>query len=391
VDCGGTGYYDGNQLNALYTGLLGLPPFPQAGFSCGTASDPVGLELNVVADAADLVVSDAVRAVVPALAGVRCVSWEDDVLGGGFPTGYITLEFLTTVCAGAGDILVNHLKSVVTGGPFALLIDGAIPCGDYKKNTYGANNYNEEFCFVLDDTTVGAPIPADNWPKVTMADAVRWALNSGNCAAAVTVGTCSSFGGIPGGKGNKTNAMPLTNTPGFISEGFIQFNNRIYGGGHPKRITTVPPIIKAPGCPPHPDWIVYPVAYYLIHSAVPTLDQLGRSDAVYGNTPFCSGPCPNKGTQTAPQAPGPGFRAAFLGDEGCLNLLGCKGETTKGDCPVRMKNVFDDGTKNNWCVGGTPGIAGNTNIADARHPCQGCIEYDFPDGKSPFYEPVQSN
>jgi Ni,Fe-hydrogenase I small subunit len=51
-----------------------------------------------------------------------------------------------------------------------------------------------------------------------------------------------------------------------------------------------------------------------------------------------------------------------------------------------MKNVFDDGTKNNWCVGGPGG-----QIADARHPCQGCIEYDFPDGKSPFYEPVQSN
>ena len=72
------------------------------------------------------------------------------------------------------------------------------------------------------------------------------------------------------------------------------------------------------------------------------------------------------------------------GDEGCLKTLGCKGEVTFGDCPIRMKNVFDDGTANNWCVGG-PGGAGQGwwnpvyNIADARHPCQGCIQPGFPD------------
>lgn len=332
VDTGGTGYYDADLLNAL-TG---------AGFPLPTASDPIA-ELNVVNDVADLLVGDAVGTLVPAITP-RSLPWAP------FPNGYITLEWLTTVNAGAGDINVQHIKNIVNTGGFFLLLDGSIPTKD------------ERYCFVFDNevndglggTTI---IPSLPLGSITMADALRWMAPS--AAACISVGTCSSYGGIPAAKGNKTGAKGLAEFLG--DEG----------------IST--PVINVPGCPPHPDWIIYPVAYYLIHASFCALDGKGRPAATFGDGDkvFCK-QCANYETQGGPDA------AQFLGDDGCQATQGCKGVASYGDCPARMKNVFDDGTENNWCSAGSRG----SNIAQARHVCQGCIEPDFPDGKSPFYDPL---
>jgi hydrogenase small subunit len=176
----------------------------------------------------------------------------------------------------------------------------------------------------------------------------------------VSVGACASYGGIPGGQGNKTGASG-------VAEYFDSLG-----------ITT--PVINVPGCPPHPDWIVYPIAYFLVNGAFPTLDAKGRPAAVFSGAtdgePFCYD-CPNKPTQGTENA------AQELGEAGCLGGLGCKGPYTFGDCPVRQKNTADDGTKMNWCVGaqgpGAPSGHVGDGIGEARHPCQGCIEPDFPD------------
>jgi Ni,Fe-hydrogenase I small subunit len=74
----------------------------------------------------------------------------------------------------------------------------------------------------------------------------------------------------------------------------------------------------------------------------------------------------------------------YLGDEGCLLAKGCKGQYSFGDCPIRGKNTSDDGVSMNWCVGASgtnnvPGAPTVTHIGEGRHPCQGCIEPDFPD------------
>jgi hydrogenase small subunit len=141
-------------------------------------------------------------------------------------------------------------------------------------------------------------------------------------------------------------------------------------------------VINVPGCPPHPDWIVYPVAQILIHGlpsvlAPGWLDSKGRPAATFGALPNCV-KCANLPSMGAPWA-------AFLGDDGCQATQGCKGPITFGDCPARQKNVFDDGTVNNWCSAGSRG----PNIAQARHVCQSCIQPDFPDPPaSPFYEPA---
>jgi hydrogenase small subunit len=149
------------------------------------------------------------------------------------------------------------------------------------------------------------------------------------------------------------------------------------------------PVINVPGCPPHPDWTVYPVAYILAQStpssiAYPPMDQHGRPTAVYSGstgdsvTPFCYD-CPNADTRGTPQA------AQNLGEAGCLGGKGCKGPYTVGDCPIRGKNTTDDGFSMNWCIGASGQNSGGgpavSHIGEARHPCQGCIMPDFPDWK----------
>jgi hydrogenase small subunit len=353
VDQGGAGgYYDGDLLNLLDTLYNGAAnPVSQ-----GTPSDPVGTELNVVMDAADLLVGDAVSAVVPQLPALfPRAGWAP------FNAGYVTLELLHTVQAGAGDINVAHLASIVNSGNFVMLMDGSIPTTDPK------------YCLVFDNEPVqggGKIVPSLPAGSVTLSDALRWMLPQ--AIAAIAIGTCCAYGGIPAGKRNKTGAISL---PDFAAN---------------EGIAT--PIIDVPGCPPHPDWIVYPVAYFLIHGAVCPLDEhkapwlpnhLGRPDAVFGNQVLCHS-CPNYDTQ------GTANRALFLGDDGCQATNGCKGPASMGDCNVRMKNIFDDGTKSNWCAASGESTLLNpaSNIGEARYVCHGCIEPDFPDGKGPFFEPL---
>lgn len=343
-------YYDRDMLSALY-GVGGPNPVP---------SDVA--ELNVVNDIADLLVGDAVGTLVPAITP-RDLTWA------AFNGGYVTLEWLSTVMASAGDIPVQHLVNIRNAGGFVLMVDGSIPTGDATK---------EKYCYVFDnevnDGVGGTPIVPvgpgpDQLPNVgsiTMAAAMKWLARK--AAAVISVGTCSSYGGIPAARRSQTGAMSV--------KAFLTANS----------ITK--PVIDVPGCPPHPDWIVYPVAYYLIHSAVCPLDRKGRPAATYGELPLCT-KCPNEKKRLET-----GKVANFLGDSGCVGPLGCKGPITFGDCPIRQKNVYDDGTMNNWCVGAqgeTPtSPAGHFithGIGEARHPCQGCIESDFPDGKSPFYVP----
>jgi hydrogenase small subunit len=378
----GGGYYDADMLNALYG--AGLPqPGP-------LGADAAGLPLNVVCDAADLLVGDAVRAVL-GLGGValtRSMAWADDSPGGvvpgslldlydgPFPTGYITLDWNATVMAAAGDIPAGHLSNIRNGGGlaggFVVVVDGSIP------DNVAANN-KDRYCYVFDNIDFGgAPVLTGpgTYPSVatgapvSAATALRWLATAPGCLGIVAQGTCASYGGIPAGAGNRTGAAGVKD---FLASHSIGT-----------------PVINVPGCPPHPDWTVYPIAYILALTdpaglpalALPDLDEWGRPSAVYtGSTgdplqPFCYD-CPNKDTQGTPQA------AQELGDAGCLGALGCKGPYTVGDCPIRGKNTTDDGDSMNWCVGASgQNSAGGplvSHIGEARHPCQGCIQPDFPD------------
>ncbi|MEZ4483565.1 MAG: hypothetical protein R2864_02875 [Syntrophotaleaceae bacterium] len=149
-------------------------------------------------------------------------------------------------------------------------------------------------------------------------------------AKILSIGTCAAYGGIPAGSPNPTNIKSIKALTG--------------------RNT-----INIPGCPPHPDWIVWTIAQLLAGNN-PSLDSAGRPTALYGSTVHSR--CSRRGRSWA---------TSLSETELCMNNLGCKGRLTYADCPTRKWN---NGV--NWCVG-----------SDSL--CQGCTQSGFPDQFAPLF------
>jgi hydrogenase small subunit len=219
---------------------------------------------------------------------------------------FIDLAFHPNLMGAAGDLAVQTLNDA-TSGDFILAVDGGIPTA-----------FGGHACMLW----------TDNGKEITALDAVK---NLAPRALAVLgIGTCASFGGIPGSRPNPTGVMSVSEITGL-------------------------PTINIPGCPAHPDWIVWTVAQLLV-GTVPTLDARGRPADLYRRTIHSI--CPLRETEETETFGVPGR---------CLEELGCKGKQTRADCPDRKWN---NGT--NWCIG-------------ANSICLGCTEYGFPDRFSPFY------
>ncbi len=218
------------------------------------------------------------------------------------PGKHVSLKFHPTIMAGAGRLAIEALERSEQKGGHLLVVEGAI---------------NEE---------VGQHVAA----------LARKAM------AAIALGTCASFGGIPAARPN----------PGrFVSLGdFLRS----------KGIST--PLINIPGCPPHPDWFVQTVAGVLLHGLPKPadLDEYRRPKIFFGQ--LIHENCPRRAYYDE------GKFAKKLSDPGCLYELGCKGPVTYADCPIRLWN---GGV--NWCIG-------------IGSPCIGCCEPGFPDQVSPLYE-----
>jgi len=221
--------------------------------------------------------------------------------------GTIDLAFHPTLMAATGDLAVQQLKSAATGN-YILAIDGGIPTA-----------FNGNTCLVW----------TDNGKEVTALEAVE--LLAPQAAAVLGIGTCASSGGIPGGDPNPTGIVSV---------------EQLVGSS----------VINIPGCPTHPDWIVWTIAH-LLTGEMPTLDNQNRPSALFGRRVHSD--CPMREREEA---------ETFGIRNRCLEELGCKGEETRGDCPTRQWN---GGT--NWCIG-------------AGGICIGCTESGFPDRFSPFYD-----
>jgi hydrogenase small subunit len=237
------------------------------------------------------------------------------------PGRHISLRFHMNLSAGSGDRALQAIEDTGRNdeGRFLLIIEGVVPTADGGR-----------YC------TVGErdeePIPFYQW----VVDLGRKAM------AVIALGTCASFGGIPGARPNPTGVKG-------VKEIFSQ-----------EAVTT--PLINVPGCPPHPDWFVGTVARLLLKGLPKEgdLDDLLRPKDFYGQLIH----------ENCPRRPyfDEGKFAKKFGDQGCLYELGCKGPITYADCPIRQWN---NGV--NWCIRSGMG-------------CQGCTQPEFPDFLGSFYE-----
>lgn len=235
-------------------------------------------------------------------------------------TKIISCEFLPTIMASEGDIAMEHLYAAAEQykGRFSLVVEGAIPLAAGGKYCVVGELHHKE---------------------ITMADITKEL--GAKAGSVLAVGTCAAYGGIPGAKGNVTQATGV---------------NAFF-----KKVGVKTPVVNLPGCPPHPDWVVGSIAH-LLTKGIPELDGDGRPTIFYGENIHEN--CPRLEEYDNDML------AEKLSDpKGCRMDLGCKGPDTYADC---YKRKWNSGM--NWCVDNSV--------------CIGCVEPGFPDASSPFYEPA---
>ncbi len=227
----------------------------------------------------------------------------------------LDLEHHPTIMAGAGNPAIAAAEKAYRRGGYVLVWEGAIPTAA-----------GGEYCYL--------------WPGLTAQKGIeRYAKRA---SVILGVGSCACFGGMVSGTPNPTGAQGL--------------ENEYYGKT----------VIKIPGCPPNPDWVVGTVAHLLERGEPPELDFDNRP-LLFFEKCIHEDWCPRyQDNQNE-------IFAAALGEPGCMEHLGCKGPFSFSDCPSRKWNSGGQGQPGvNWCIG-------------AGAPCIGCTEWGYPDRMSPFY------
>jgi NiFe hydrogenase small subunit HydA len=228
----------------------------------------------------------------------------------------LDVKFQNNLMAAADDLAISAAQAAGAQPGYILIVEGAIPTGASGK-----------YCML--------------WPGLTIAAGVQ--SFAANAAYIVALGSCAAFSGVVGGAPNPTQANGVS---------------QIIGND--------PRLINVPGCPAHPDRLVGTLVYLINYGHIPPLDTYRRPLEFYGQRVHdnCFKRHKLCGQLTL---------AENLGDEGCMEYLGCKGKKSYADCPMRKWNAAAVGQYGvNWCVG-------------AHSPCLGCCEPTFPDGMSPFY------
>ncbi len=226
----------------------------------------------------------------------------------------IDLVYHPTLMGAAGDLAVQNLANAAAG-KFILAVEGGIP-----------TIYNGKTCTIYTNNGVDVTALAAVQTLAPLASAV------------LSIGTCASFGGMAAASPNPTQIKSLSAATGVST-------------------------INIPGCPPHPDWIVWTIAQ-LLSGVTPTLDSNNRPTTLYGSTVHSK--CSRRNAAWATSLSSTGL---------CNGNLGCKGRQTHADCPTRQWN-----NNTNWCVGT---VSSSGNGADSL--CQGCTEPGFPDKYAPLF------
>ncbi len=225
-------------------------------------------------------------------------------------TRYIALMAHQTLSTATGATFMDVIEKSINRGGYILVVEGAMPVGLPNACRVGHETITEQ-----------------------VARAAR------SAQAVIAVGACASFGGIPAAENNPTGAVSV---PDFLKQ---------------KAIATG--LIRVPGCPAHPDWIVGTIVHKLKFGN-PELDDLGRPKMFYSR--LLHDQCPRFAEYEREH-----FATSF-GENGCLFYLGCQGPVTHADCTVRLWN------------------SGANTCINANAPCIGCAREGFAkDASFPFY------
>ena len=263
----------------------------------------------------------------------------EDLLAGTIPGLPKVVLHHPVLSIGAGGAFIKPFKDAVEGklgAPYVIVLEGSIPDDQALPDDQGY--YSAMGAGGFDPETEG-----DQPNRVT--DWVR--LLAPGAAAAVAIGTCATWGGIPAAAGNVTGSMSLMD--------FLGKNYRSALGV---------PVVNVPGCSPVGDNFTETVGAVLLFlqgiGPLPEFDELGRPAWLFGETVHRR--CVRAGYYEE------GVFADEFGDPECLVDVGCWG-------PVVQCNITERGAINH--MGGCM-VAGG--------PCIGCTMPGFPDKFAPFYK-----
>jgi len=232
-------------------------------------------------------------------------------------TDYSQLVFHADLVGASGPLAMEMIEKYLSGGAgeYFLALEGSIPAN------------------MPDACKIG---------EKTLADLLLQAAKT--MGAAVAIGACACYGGIPGAEGNLTGAIGL---------------KEFYGKHQIDKL-----VINIPGCSVHPDWVWHSIIH-LVKVGLPELFE-GRPKLFFGRKVHELCPRYHDFQQE--------IFANKLGDPGCLFKLGCLGPDTYADCPTRWWNGGQT-----WCIG-------------ANAPCIGCASPTFAKKKNmPFYRLTEKN
>jgi hydrogenase small subunit len=293
---------------------------------------------------------------------------------------FIDLQYHETVMGPAGDLAYQWLKDNMAGSStaFVLVVEGAIQ----PKELTGAwgKAGDAKWCAIGMDGATGAEASFD--------DVVYQLGIQANCKAIVAIGQCATFGGYPACVSPEFGASQTG------AMGTYDFFN--YKGHAAKN-----KVVNVPGCPTNPWWFILSVVAWLVDATAviksgftaagplgilasdlsiktTAVDKNRRLKAVYG-TPLHGKYCSRYQSFLNNQF------AEFPGDAGCLQLLGCKGPSTKTLCGPHGWNSQQPQNDSAWeqSLAALQGGKGGNCIAGGA-PCMGCTEKGYPDAFLPF-------